>query len=224
MPDPLGGWDYTWPLYLAAFLGYLLGSIPFGYVLTRAAGGVDLRKAGSGSTGATNVLRTGKKGLALATLLLDGGKGALAVYLGARYGPDTQVIAAGGAVIGHIYPVWLRFHGGKGVATTLGVILAISWPVGLAACLVWLVVALITRYSSLSSILAMLSAPLFLWLMLKFQREGMLSPDLPGLPQHVDLLVVLAIVVIVKHHANLQRLANGSESKIRLKRRSETAP
>lgn len=222
MPDPLGGWEYTWPLYLAALLGYLLGSIPFGYLLTRLAGGVDLRKSGSGSTGATNVLRTGRKGLALATLLLDGGKGALAAYIGTDWGPDIQVVAAGAAVLGHIFPVWLLFRGGKGVATTLGVVLFVSWPVGVAACLIWLAVAFFTRYSSLSSMVAVLAAPVLLWLMLSFQRDGNLPPELPGLPQHVDLLAVLAVVVIARHYANILRLLNGSESKIRLSSRTTT--
>src|ERR1043166_1476393 len=136
-------------LVIGAFLlGYLLGSIPFGLVLTRLAGLGDIRKIGSGNIGATNVLRTGNKPLALAVLLLDSGKGAVAVLLAARFGENPALAAAVGAVLGHLYPVWLGFKGGKGVATTLGTLLALSWPVGLIGCAVWLLVALIFRISS----------------------------------------------------------------------------
>ncbi len=121
---------YIWPFWAAAVFGYVLGSIPFGLVLTRLAGLGDVRAIGSGNIGATNVLRTGNKGLAALTLILDGGKGAAAVLLGAMYGPDTAVLAGGGAFIGHLFPVWLKFKGGKGFATFLGVMLAASWPAG----------------------------------------------------------------------------------------------
>ncbi|MDP6405580.1 MAG: glycerol-3-phosphate acyltransferase, partial [Alphaproteobacteria bacterium] len=137
MPDPIS-WSYAAPYYAAALgLGYLLGAIPFGLVLTRLAGLGDIRAIGSGNIGATNVLRTGNKALALATLLLDGGKGAAAVLLGTLYGPDIAVLAGTGAFLGHLFPVWLKFKGGKGVATALGILLAIAWPVGILACLTW---------------------------------------------------------------------------------------
>src|SRR5579885_3795086 len=132
MPGLLGGFDYTWPYYLGAALGYLLGSIPFGLLLTRAAGLGDIRRIGSGNIGATNVLRTGRRGLAAATLLLDAGKGALAVAVAWKFGPSFAAAAALAAVLGHVFPVWLRFKGGKGVATSAGVLLAYNPPVALA--------------------------------------------------------------------------------------------
>src|SRR4051794_2669677 len=142
-----------WPsLLLCAALAYLAGSIPFGLVLTRLAGHGDIRRIGSGNIGATNVLRTGDKKLALLTLLLDGAKGAAATLIAARFGPAMAIVAAGASVIGHMFPVWLGFRGGKGVATALGVLFALSWPVGLAAAAVWLVTAVVTRYSSLAAL------------------------------------------------------------------------
>src|ERR1700761_2970323 len=147
------------PILLALIGGYALGSIPFGLVLTRLAGLGDIRKIGSGNIGATNVLRTGNKPLALAVLLLDSGKGAVAVLLAARFGENSALAAGLGAVLGHLYPVWLGFKGGKGVATTLGTLLALSWPVGLIACAVWLAMALIFRISSLAALTAMAAAP-----------------------------------------------------------------
>src|SRR5690242_3347403 len=129
---------------LAVVIGLLLGSIPFGLVLTKAAGLGDIRRIGSGNIGATNVLRTGKKGLALATLLLDAGKGAAAVLLGAAWSPEMALVAAGGSLLGHLFPVWIGFKGGKGVATAGGVLLALAWPVGLLAAATWLAVACIT--------------------------------------------------------------------------------
>src|SRR5262249_25696221 len=154
MPEPLGGFAYTWPYYAAAICGCLGGSIPFGLLLTRLAGLGDIRTIGSGNIGATNVLRTGHKGLAALTLLLDGGKGALAVLIARRFGPDMAVLAGAGAVLGHILPVWIGFKGGKGVATALGVLLAIAWPVGVLAGATWLAVAFATRYSSLAALVA----------------------------------------------------------------------
>src|SRR5208337_2973498 len=144
------------PVSLAAslLLGYLLGSIPFGLLLTRAAGTADLRAIGSGNIGATNVLRTGRKDLAAATLLLDAAKGALAVLLGAYLAPAGGVVAAAGAFLGHIFPVWLKFNGGKGVATFLGALFALNWPTGFLFCAVWLSAAAIWRYSSLSALIA----------------------------------------------------------------------
>src|ERR1700687_3258259 len=150
MPGLLGDFTFTWPYYAAAIAGYLLGTIPFGLLLTRAAGLGDIRKIGSGSIGATNVLRTGHKGLAAATVLLDGVKGALAVLIAQHWGPDTAILAGCGALIGHLYPLWLRFKGGKGVATSLGVLLALDWRIGLIACAVWLLAAALSRYSSVA--------------------------------------------------------------------------
>ena len=155
MPDPIS-WGFAWPYLLGAFLGgYLLGSLPFGLLVTKLAGLGDIRQVGSGNIGATNVLRTGRKDLAVATLLLDSGKGAAAVLVaGALWGPDMALLAGLGTVVGHLFPVWLKFKGGKGVATTLGTLLAINFAVGAGACLTWLAVALIFRISSLSALLS----------------------------------------------------------------------
>ena len=187
---------------LGALLGgYLLGSVPFGLLLTRASGLGDIRQVGSGNIGATNVLRTGRKGLAAATLVLDAGKGAAAVLLaGALAGPDAALWAGAGAVLGHLFPVWLGFRGGKGVATGLGVLLAASWPVGIAACAVWLAVAKLARFSSLAALTAFASAPLAATLL-----AG------PGL---VKLSLAIAVLVFVRHHANIRRLLAGTEPRI----------
>ena len=188
-------------LILCAALGYLLGSIPFGLVLTRAAGLGDIRSIGSGNIGATNVLRTGNKGLAAATLILDSGKGAFAALLAsALLWPSAGVTAGLFAVIGHNFPVWLKFKGGKGVATSLGVLLAVSWPVGVAACLTWLAVAAITRYSSLSALLALALAPLYVWLWSDYAV--------------MTMAILLAVLGIFRHRANIQRLLAGTEPKI----------
>ncbi len=181
--------------------GYVLGSIPFGLVITRLAGLGDLRTIGSGNIGATNVLRTGRKDLAAATPLLDGGKGALAVLLAQIYGPDTALVAALGAVLGHLFPVWLRFRGGKAVATTLAVLLALAWPMGVAACATWLLVAAVFRLSSLSSLIAVAAGPLYAWLLME---------DL----QLVELAAVLAALVWMRHAGNIGRLVRGEEPKI----------
>src|SRR5688572_12052069 len=155
MPDPFF-WTRILPFLAAAFaFGYLLGSIPFGVVLTKLAGLGDIRQIGSGNIGATNVLRTGRKGLALATLLLDGGKGAAAALLfKALSGADAGMIAGFAAVLGHNFPVWLKFKGGKGVATSLGVLIAVAWPVGFLACITWVATASAFRYSSLAALIA----------------------------------------------------------------------
>jgi glycerol-3-phosphate acyltransferase PlsY len=200
MPDPLGGFAYTWPFYAAAVLGYLLGSIPFGLVLTRLAGLGDIRKVGSGNIGATNVLRTGRKGLAAATLLLDGGKGAVAVLVAGEFGPDMAVLAGGAAFLGHCFPIWLRFKGGKGVATFLGVMLAIAWPVGLACCLTWLAVSALLRWSSVAALAAAGLGPLYALYWADWQR--------------MELAAFLAAIVFVRHHANIRRLLRGKEPKI----------
>ena len=200
MPNPIS-WEFSWPYLLAALLfGYGLGSIPFGLVLTRLAGIGDIRKIGSGNIGATNVLRTGNKALALATLLLDGGKGAAAVLIADLWGPDIAVTAGAGALIGHLAPVWLGFRGGKGVATALGLLLGIAWPVGLAACLTWLAVAALSRYSSLAALVALAAAPGFAaWL---------------ADPQIMELAGLVAILVWLRHWENIVRLLRGREPRI----------
>lgn len=194
---------------LAAVLGYLLGSTPFGLVLTRLAGLGDIRKIGSGNIGATNVLRTGRKDLALATLLLDGGKGAIAVLL-ARWleGDDAAMIAGLTAVLGHMFPLWLKFKGGKGVATTLGMLIALAPWVGLAACGVWLLTALVFRYSSLAALLAMLAAPFAADLIYD-------SPNLAG------TCGLIALAVWIKHRSNIRRLIKGEEPKIQFKKKKD---
>lgn len=188
-------------LLLTAVLGYLLGSVPFGVLVTRAMGLGDLRRIGSGNIGATNVLRTGNKGAALATLLLDGGKGAVAVLL-ARWlvGEDAAQVAGFAAFIGHLYPVWLGFKGGKGVATFLGLFLALDWRIGVLLCLTWLVTAVIGRYSSVAALVAAASAGAWiLWL-----TDGSL----------LVLALVLTVLVYVRHWSNLHRLKAGTEPKI----------
>jgi glycerol-3-phosphate acyltransferase PlsY len=185
---------------VCAIAAYLLGSVPFGLVLTRLAGLGDLRQIGSGNIGATNVLRTGNKALAALTLVLDGGKGAAAVLIARMWGPDMAVIAAGAAVLGHLFPVWLKFRGGKGMATGLGVWLALAWPVGVAACATWLAVAALTRYSSLASLIAIAAAPVYALYLADAQRA--------------QLGLLLAILIILRHHTNIRRLVTGREPKI----------
>ncbi len=181
--------------------GYLLGSIPFGLVLCYIFGYGDIRKIGSGNIGATNVLRTGNKPLAAATLILDSSKGALAVFIAAYFGDaHTMFGAATGAILGHNFPVWLKFKGGKGVATTLGTILALSWPVGLLSCATWLVTAFLSRISSLSALIALAMAPLYAAYISK--------------PGHVYLFASFAILGWIRHHQNLRRLWNGTEPRI----------
>lgn len=188
-------------LLLVAALSYLLGSIPFGVVITRVLGLGDLRQIGSGNIGATNVLRTGNKGAAAATLVLDAGKGGIAVLIArATVGEDAAQIAALASFLGHLFPVWLGFKGGKGVATFLGTLLALAWPVGLAACATWLATAAIGRISSLSALVATASAPV--WLIL-FGRADMAA-----------LAVLLAALVWYRHSANIARLRAGTEPKI----------
>ncbi len=195
---------YIWPFWAAAVFGYVLGSIPFGLVLTRLAGLGDVRAIGSGNIGATNVLRTGNKGLAALTLILDGGKGAAAVLLAGMYGPDTAVLAGGGAFIGHLFPVWLKFKGGKGMATFLGVMLAINWPSGVLCCLTWLAVAAALRYSSLATLIAALAAPLYAyWL---------------GNWQMMELAAFMTVLVFIRHHQNIRRLLKGDEPRIGAKK------
>ncbi|PWC55806.1 glycerol-3-phosphate 1-O-acyltransferase PlsY [Azospirillum sp. TSO22-1] len=194
-------------LAASALLGYLLGSIPFGLVLTRLAGYGDIRKIGSGNIGATNVLRTGNKPLALATLLLDSGKGAIATLLALwMAGHDAALFAAAGSLLGHSFPVWLGFKGGKGVATTLGVLLAVAWPVGVAACLTWLVVAALFRISSLSALVAVGLSPVTAW--------SLAGPDV------AVLCLLIAVLVFVRHEANIRRLLKGEEPRIGAKKKA----
>jgi glycerol-3-phosphate acyltransferase PlsY len=200
----------AWALGAAALLGYLLGSIPFGLVLTKAAGLGDIRKIGSGNIGATNVLRTGHKGLALATLLLDGGKGAAAVLIAGIFDPTLAVLAGGGAMLGHIFPVWLGFNGGKGVATALGTLLAVMWPVGVLCCLIWLLMAFLFRMSSLASLTSVAAAPVLGWALSGVPIFGMVWTDLP----RAGLALFIAVLVFIRHHANIRRLLAGTEPKI----------
>ena len=197
----------TAPLILSvvAVLAYLLGSIPFGIVITRGMGLGDLREIGSGNIGATNVLRTGNKGAALATLLLDAAKGGVAVLVARMLiGEDAAQVAGLAAFLGHLYPIWLGFRGGKGVATFLGILLALAWPVGLAACATWAAVAAVSRISSLSALVA--AAMSSLWLIL-FDRGQMLF-----------LVIALTIVIYLRHWANLERLKAGTEPRIGAKK------
>lgn len=212
MPDPIS-WELAWPYYLGALLfGYLLGSIPFGLVLTKAAGLGDIRKIGSGNIGTTNVLRTGNKQLAAATLLGDGLKGTLAVALaGGFYGPDLAVIAGFGAFLGHLFPVWLRFKGGKGVATYLGILLGLSWPMFLIAALTWIAMAALFRYSSLSALTMSLVTPVLLYMVF---NEFQLA----------EMFLVLSVLLWAKHHENIARLVKGQESKIGSKSKPATEP
>src|SRR5690242_10992952 len=185
---------------LALLIGYLLGSIPWGLMLTKLAGTQDLRSIGSGNIGATNVLRTGRKGLAAATLLLDALKGVAAVLIVVYISQIAAVGAAAGAVLGHMFPVWLRFKGGKGVATTLGVMWGLSWPVGAIACAAWLLFAAIFRYSSLAALLSVLIAAVAAWILTNAYVA--------------TLLTLLVPLVWARHHENIARLLNGTEPKI----------
>ena len=200
MPDILGSIHFTWPFYVGFALAYLLGSIPFGLLLTRLSGLGDIRNLGSGSIGATNVLRTGNKSLAALTIILDGGKGAVAVLIAAHLGPDMIAFAATGVVLGHLFPIWLKFRGGKGVATTLGVLLAFAWPVGVLACLTWLAAAALFRISSLSGLLAVAASPVFAWWLAD--------------PQRTEIAAALALVVWIRHWSNIRRLLKGEEPRI----------
>ena len=186
-------------LYAAA-LGYGLGSIPFGLILTRVFGAGDLRSIGSGSIGATNVLRTGRKGLAAATVLLDAGKGVAAVLIAKQLWPGSEGIAAIGAILGHCFPIWLKFNGGKGFATAAGVLGALAWPVMLICAAVWAGALALSRISSVSSLAATLAAPLVAWLM--------------GLTYLVWVMAVVALIVVIQHRANIRRLLNGTEPKL----------
>jgi acyl phosphate:glycerol-3-phosphate acyltransferase len=200
MPDPIS-WAVDWPDYLAAlFGGYLLGSIPFGVLLTWLAGLGDIRRIGSGNIGATNVLRTGRKGLAALTLLGDALKGTAAVLLGSLAGPETAVFAGLGAFLGHCFPPWLKFRGGKGVATYLGVLLGFSWIALVAAGAVWLATAAVTRYSSLSALIATAATPPVLFLL--------------GHIEWAELFLLLTVILWIRHRGNISRLIAGEEHRI----------
>lgn len=185
-----------------AIIGYLLGSIPFGLLLTKAAGLGDVRRIGSGNIGATNVLRTGRKELAALTVLFDGLKGVVAVLLAHRTGGVAPEIAALFAVIGHLYPVWLGFKGGKGVAVGLGVLLALAFPVGVVSCMIWLVMAFWRKISSLAALTAFAAAPVVAFLL---GRHGVAA-----------LALIVALLIFLKHRANIARLCDGTEPRIRL--------
>ena len=188
-------------LLLCAALGYLIGSVPFGLILTRTMNLGDLRQIGSGNIGATNVLRTGNRKAAALTLLLDGGKGAAAVLLARAWaGEDAVQLAGLAAFLGHCFPVWLGFRGGKGVATFLGIMLALAWPVGLAACATWAVIAALMRYSSLAALMAAGLSPL--WSVLTGRGDILL------------LSVILGLLIYIRHAANIRRLRAGTESRI----------
>lgn len=201
MIDPLGGPAFWWPFVVGFLISYAIGSIPFGLILTRLFNAGDLRSIGSGNIGATNVLRTGRKSLALATLVLDALKGALPVWIaGAFFGPDMAIVAGLGTVLGHCFPIWLKFNGGKGVATAAGVILTMTPLAGLLALAVFLMIVMVTRYVSLGSILAAATSAPFAYLL--------------GQIQAAELFLLIGLIIIVKHYANIRRLLAGDESKL----------
>lgn len=198
-------------VWVAAAVGYLVGSIPFGLVLCRLAGYGDIRKIGSGNIGATNVLRTGNKPLAFATLVLDIGKGAAAVLIaGHLAGELAGVVAGTAAVLGHNFPLWLRFKGGKGVATTLGTLTAIAWPVGLACGATWLLVAAIGRMSSLSGMVSLALAPVYAWYLVPFGMPGAAGAAIPV----TIAAAILGALSCIRHRANIARIARGEEPRI----------
>lgn len=202
MTDPTG-WELAWLFYLAAlFLGYLLGSIPFGLIFTKLAGLGDIRDIGSGNIGTTNVLRTGRKSLAAATLLGDALKGTAAVLIaGHFFGGQMALVAGLGAFLGHLFPVWLGFKGGKGVATYIGILLGLYWPAGLIFLAVWIGVAVSLRYSSLSALTASLVTPLLLYIL--FHKVEL-----------AEMAMVMTVLLWAKHHENIGRLMRGEESRI----------
>jgi glycerol-3-phosphate acyltransferase PlsY len=213
MPDPFF-WSKILPYLAAAFaFGYLLGSIPFGLVLTRLAGAGDIRRIGSGNIGATNVLRTGRKGLALATLLLDGAKGAAALLIVHRlYGEEMALAAGIGAMLGHVFPVWLGLKGGKGVATALGLLLAAAWPIGALACFTWLAVAFVFRFSSLAALAAIALAPLYAWAADRLHWP--LWGSAAVYAQVAKMALAIAVLVWIRHAGNIRRLLGGTEPRI----------
>ena len=200
MPDAVF-WSVVAPIYAATALSaYVLGSIPFGLILTKLAGVGDIRLIGSGNVGATNVLRTGRKDLAALTLLLDGGKGALAVLIGAQFDPEIMVIAGAGVFLGHLFPVWLSFNGGKGVATFIGILFGLNWMFGAAACAIWLIIAGIWRYSSAAALGMSIVMPFLVPVFVERHELG--------------LVLALSIAIFIRHRSNLLRLFRGEEPKI----------
>jgi glycerol-3-phosphate acyltransferase PlsY len=198
--DPIS-WGYSWPYILTAFIGgYSIGSVPFGLLFTKMSGLGDIREIGSGNIGATNVLRTGKKGIAAATLSADIIKGVFAALIGTQFGPDIAVVAALGAFLGHLFPIWLKFQGGKGVATAIGIIFALSWQTGFIAIGIWVLAAALFRYSSLAALFGAVAAPIAAWWL--------------ATPQLVEFFAVIAILIWIRHHANIKRLIKGDETKI----------
>ena len=198
MENPVA--DITILHQISAVVGYLVGSIPFGLLLTRLTGKGDIRAIGSGNIGATNVLRTGSKGLAALTLLLDGGKGAAAALFMGQWGLDMALLAGLFAVVGHDFPIWLRFRGGKGVATTIGVLLSLAWPVGLITCAVWLVTAVVSRYSSLAALVSLAASPFVMFWFADTPRTV--------------IAVLMALLAFARHQENIRRLLKGEESRI----------
>ncbi len=202
MPDPIS-WEFAWPYYLAALaFGYLLGSIMFGLLLTRFAGLGDIREIGSGNVGTTNVLRTGNKALAAATLVGDALKGTAAVLIVRHfYGQEMALVAGLGAFAGHLFPVWLRFKGGKGVATYIGVMLGLFWPAGLIFAAIWAGMALVFRFSSLSALVSSLVTPVLLYVL--FHQY-----------QLAEAALMMTVLLWIKHHENISRLVRGVEPRI----------
>lgn len=200
MIDPIS-WAFSWPWLLGALLaGYAIGSVPFGLIVTRLGGAGDVRAIGSGNIGATNVLRTGSPGLAALTLALDAGKGAVVVVAANAYGPDITVVAAAGAFLGHLFPVWLGFRGGKGVAVALGIFLAMEPLSGVLCCAVWLAFAALFRYASVASLASMAAGPFGMWWL--------------GESQLVEFSAAVAVLVWLCHWRNMMRLAAGTEARI----------
>jgi len=208
--DPISV-EYSAPYYAAALVfGYLLGSIPFGLLFTRMAGLGDIRSVGSGNIGATNVLRTGNRWVAFATLIADGGKGAAAVLIARYFAGDAMAVLAGtAAFVGHIFPVWLKFKGGKGVATFLGLTLALNFWIGLAACATWLATAAVTRISSLSALVAAALAPVYFWIM----DHWLIIP----------FAIFYAVLIFLRHRDNIRRILAGEEPKIGAKKKQAEA-
>ena len=188
----------------AGAIGYLLGAIPFGLMLTRLAGYGDVRQIGSGNIGATNVLRTGSKGLAALTLVFDTAKGTAAALIGAQWGANAMLAASAAVVIGHMFPVWLGFRGGKGLATAFGVVIVIAWPVAVLGGTVWLAVAILSRYSSLAALVAMAAAAIYAGFALPAARAA--------------LIAAIVVVIVMRHHENIRRLIAGTESRVSLKK------
>ena len=194
---------HTWPIYAIGLIAYLIGSIPFGLLLTHIAGLGDIRNIGSGNIGTTNVLRTGHKGLAAGATLWAG-----------TYGPDCAWIAGLFVVVGHMFPVWLKFQGGKGVATTMGVIFTVSWTVGVVVAVIWLLVVLLMRFASLGAIIAIPSSPALLAALLVSQRNGELPSWLPGEPLYISLFGFLTALVLARHYGNIRRLLRDKEPRV----------